>query len=534
MYKSRESVSDNVFKAALYVRLSNDDGDKVESNSVTTQKSMLLNYIEKNNDIDVFNIYVDDGYTGTNFDRPSFKNMINDIENNLVNCVIVKDLSRFGRDYIETGRYLEKFFPQYNVRFVAVNENIDSHKSQYDMLMPIRNIFNEQYSRDISKKVQSAFKTKQLQGNFVGAFPSYGYKKDSINKHKLAIDVYAASIIKRIFSLYNSGNGKVKIAKILNNDGVLCPTEYKNKNGDNYCNSNKNETTSYWTYSTIAKILKNEMYIGNMVQGKTKRKMKGIPTSVPKSEWIVVEDTHPAIIDNDTWETTQNLLKRNVKNLDFNTNVSIFAGFLKCGDCGRALSKTKWSGSETYYSCSSYKRYGIKICSSHIIHHSDLETIILNDLNCMIKSAKDIRRMINEQKDNETNSNNDEYFKKEIKMAEMQLEKIKKTKKNIYVDYTEGILTKEEYLSYKNDYSEEESLHEQKIKTLSESAEKDNRLEEKEWITKLANKEEIKHLDRDTIVSIINMIYIYENKEIKIVYNFADEIDCFVNQFATT
>lgn len=224
----------NKFKTGIYIRLSKEDGDKAESDSVANQKMMLVNYVNDSNEFEVHDIYIDDGYTGTNFDRPSFKKLINDIEDNLIDCVIVKDQSRLGRDYIESGSYIERYFPSKNVRFIAVNDNIDSLNQQYDMLMPIRNIFNEQYSRDISKKVQSAFKAKQKDGQFIGAFAPYGYKKNPHDRHKLIIDEYAATNVRRIFDMYNSGIGKVKIAKILNNEKILCPTEYKNNNGEKY------------------------------------------------------------------------------------------------------------------------------------------------------------------------------------------------------------------------------------------------------------------------------------------------------------
>ena len=271
----KSDTKNKLYKVAIYIRLSREDGDKEESNSITNQRMMLNNYVNMHDDLTLFDEYCDDGYTGTNFERPAFKRMIQDIESGLVNCVLVKDLSRFGRDYINVGNYVERYFVDHDIRFIAKNEQIDSLQAPYDMLLPIRNIFNQQYALDISQKVQSSFKVKQREGQFIGAFPSYGFKRNTTDKNKLVIDDYAADIVRRIYSLYADGTGKIRIANILNEENILCPSEYKKQCGFNYKNSNKMKTTRYWTFSTISKILQNQMYHGDMVQGKTKRRMKG-------------------------------------------------------------------------------------------------------------------------------------------------------------------------------------------------------------------------------------------------------------------
>ncbi len=215
------------FYTGAYIRLSREDGDREESDSVANQKKLLTDYIKKHKELLLYNMYVDDGYSGITFQRPGFQQMIADIENKKISCVIVKDLSRFGRDYIETGRFLERYFPQRGIRFISVSDHIDSTRQSYDMLLPIKNIFNEQYARDISGKVRAALRTKQHRGEFIGAFASYGYRKSPSDKNRLIIDPYAASIIRRIFSLYLQGFGKQQIARMLNAEGILCPSEYK-------------------------------------------------------------------------------------------------------------------------------------------------------------------------------------------------------------------------------------------------------------------------------------------------------------------
>ena len=233
-------------------------------------------------------------------------------------------------------------------------------KQAYDMLLPIKNIFNEQYARDISKKIQATVKSKQKAGEFIGAFTSYGYKKSPVNKNKLVIDDYAADVVRRIFSLYIQGYGKQRIAKLLNAEGILCPAEYKKVNGENYKNCNRLESTTYWSYSTINSILHREMYVGNMVQGTKHQRMRSKQKKMPKEDWIIVENTHEPIIDKETWEKAQSLLKKRTRELDLETNKNIFAGFVKCGDCGRAMTKNMWrraDGSKTYsLYCGTYKR----------------------------------------------------------------------------------------------------------------------------------------------------------------------------------
>ena len=287
----------NLFNVAVYIRLSREDGDKEESDSVGNQRRLLTEYIAKKEEFILYDIYIDDGYSGTNFNRPDFQRMITDIEEGKVNCVIVKDLSRFGRDYIDTGRYLERYFPEVGVRFISVTDGIDSMKQTYDMLLPIKNIFNEQYARDISKKIQSTMKSKQKAGEFIGAFTSYGYKKSPVNKNKLVIDDYAASVVRRIFSLYIHGFGKQKIAKILNEEGILSPVEYKKFNCDNYRNAKCLGSTTYWSYSAVNSILHRQMYVGNMVQGTKHQSMRSRQKKMPKEDWIIVENTHEPIID---------------------------------------------------------------------------------------------------------------------------------------------------------------------------------------------------------------------------------------------
>ena len=232
------------WNTAGYLRLSREDGDKAESDSIANQRKLLEQYLSSHPELHLIEFYQDDGYTGTNFDRPAFRKMEADLESGKVNCVLVKDLSRFGRDYIEMGRYLERVFPTQGVRFIAVNDHVDSQQGSYDMLLPMKNIFNTQYARDISDKVRSAIHAKQQRGEFIGAFPSYGYQKDPANHNRLVVDPAAAQVVRRIFDLFEHGWGKIKIAKQLNAEGIPSPSEYKRILGERYHNGRKIEQTT--------------------------------------------------------------------------------------------------------------------------------------------------------------------------------------------------------------------------------------------------------------------------------------------------
>ncbi len=510
--------SDCVWKAGLYMRLSRDDGDKAESDSIASQRSLLESFAERIPDLQVFSSYSDDGFTGTNFDRPHFKKMISDIEAGYLNCVIVKDLSRFGRDYIDVGHYLERWFPDHGVRFIAVNDNIDSNKGQYDMLLPVKNIFNEQYARDISQKVRSAMQTKQRQGNFIGAFACYGYQKDPDDHNHLIIDPYAAKIVSRIFTMYEQGVGKIRIAKILNQESIPCPSEYKRLSGEKYHNGQRIQNTTYWTYATIHRILNSQIYIGNMVQGRSPRQtMHGKAKLVDASQWFVVPNTHEAIISSDQWERVQNLLQRDTRNLNFKENISPLAGFLRCGDCGRAMSKTNHK-SGISYCCGSYKRYGPTVCSPHHISYRELEDILLTDLNTIISNVGDLKALADET----AQKPEKRELHTELERLNGKLELLYRKKKSAYEDYQEGLIDRKDYIRYKEEYDQQETQLNDQIEQLNVPQQED--VLERPWVDSLLKHGKLTELDRATIAETIKQILIFADGRVEITYTFSDDL----------
>ncbi|MDE6129938.1 MAG: recombinase family protein, partial [Lachnospiraceae bacterium] len=360
-------------------------------------------------------------------------------------------------------------------------------------------------------------RTKQKAGEFIGAFASYGYRKSLADKNRLIVDAYAAEVVRRIFKLYIQGCGKLRIAAILNEEGIVCPSEYKKINGENYRNARRLNSTSYWTYSTINRILQNEMYIGNMVQGRKHQQMRSRARTAERGEWIVVQGTHEAIIDIDTWEKTQELLKRRTRNVDLHRNTAVLAGFLKCGDCGRALVKKacqpehngKKGASGVSYYCGTYVRSGRQYCTPHKIRYETLESIILDDIKIVLQSMDNLKELAAEGKTGSAAAPDGREADKMKMQAE--LEKVRNLKKAIYEDYREELISKEEFICYRQDYCKREELLQKQLVCIGE---KMNRIEadvlDNVWIQHLLQYGEMEKLDRAVAVEMLHEIKVYE------------------------
>lgn len=510
--------AEKIWMTALYCRLSREDGDRAESDSIGNQRLLLEEYVSARSELAVYDIYIDDGYTGTNFDRPSFCRMMQDIEIGRVNCVLVKDLSRFGRDYIEAGRYLERWLPEHGVRFIAVSDHIDSIRGAYDMLMPLKNLFNAQYAKDISQKVKSALSVKQQRGDFIGAFASYGYQKDPNNHNRLLIDPTAAPIVQRIFSLFEQGVGKNKIAKLLNAEQIPCPSEYKRLMGERYHNGNRLSNTIYWTYATVHRILQNEMYIGNMEQGRDLRlSMHGQAKRKRKTDWLIVQNTHDPIISQEQWRRVQTILAMNARTPQFEAHVNPFAGYLKCGDCGRSMAKTVRAG-KTFFTCGSYKRYGAAACTKHYISANTLEKIILDDLNHMLSGIKNLKQLVMQA---EREAIKKVYTEGENERLRAALERVQRMKQGVYEDYREKVISKADFMRYRQDYEAQEQVLQTQLKRLDESAalQKSSGVS---WGQVLTERGSLLALDRLIVAETVEQIRVFEGSTIEVTYLFSE------------
>ena len=382
-----------IYLVGIYCRLSKDDGTDNESASIATQKSILTDYVKKQG-WHIAKTYVDDGYSGTNFQRPSFQNMIKDIESGLINCVITKDLSRLGRNYLDCGLYLEVFFPEHNVRYIAVNDGVDTlNKSAMD-ITPFRNILNEMYAADISVKIKSAYRARFQQGKFMGTTAPYGYIKDPADHNHLLIDDKVAHVVKEIFDLALKGNGVAKICRHLNKQHILRPAAYAAERGETGFERHfeGNEDKRYiWSGNSVRSILRSPIYAGNLVGYKriaANMKSKKRPSKLPE-EWEVIPNTHEGIVTQEEFDIVQQLITSRRLPQNKGGFVNIFAGVIKCVDCGcalRAMNVHRRKRPEiidcVQYSCNNYARNGRSECSAHNIEARDLFNAVLADINC--------------------------------------------------------------------------------------------------------------------------------------------------------
>lgn len=542
---NKDIANKKIWSVALYIRLSQEDEDngkdKQESNSVTSQKTLLNEFVETHDDLIVYDTYIDDGFTGTDFNRPSFQRLLEDMRNGNINCVIVKDLSRLGRNYIEVGNYIEQVFPLFNIRFIAINDLVDSFKnpaSTNTILVPFKNLINDEYCRDTSLKIRSSLNGKKKKGEFIGAFPAYGYLKDPKDKHKLIIDKSVVHIIRNIFDWnVNEGLGKIAICHKLNELGILNPTGHKRiELKQNYNNYGIQNNTFTWAPSTIRNILSNEVYIGNTVQGKRRTKSYKIHKveSVPKEEWIRVENTHEPIIDKEIFKKAQELAKRDVKISTKTKSLSVWAGFLKCADCKRAMNKkssTNKSGNKyEYYICSTYRKKSNKLCTKHTIKVESLRQAVLQAINLHINLFMNIEEIVKQMSENTYQNEKNKNIKNMIVSKQNDISRILNYKRNLYEDWKNGDITKEEYLEYKQKYENDIEKFQINIDRL----EKEKKNYEKqttnssEWIENLKRQRGITELSRDIMLELIDYIYVHENGNITIKFKFEDEFEKYL------
>ncbi len=508
--------------------------EKQESNSVTSQKTLLKEFVEEHKDLIVYDIYIDDGFTGTDFNRPAFQRLLEDMRNGKINCVIVKDLSRLGRNYIEVGNYIEQVFPLFNIRFIAINDSVDSFKnpsSTNTILVPFKNLINDEYCRDTSIKIKTTLNGKKKKGEFIGAFTSYGYLKDPKDKHKLIIDEVAADIVRKIFYWnVNEGIGKIAICHRLNELGILNPTGHKKiELEQNYENYGISDNTYTWTPSTVRNILNNEVYIGNTVQGKRRTKSYKVHKIevVPKEEWIRVENTHEAIIDKETFEKAQELSKRDTKVSQKTKELSIWAGFLKCADCKRAMNKkssTNKSGNKyEYYICSTYRQKSNNLCTKHSIKVEKLEEAVIKAINFHISLLIDIEEVVKQINESTYPNNKSKNIQNIILAKKNEISKISNFKMTLYEDWKSENITREEYFEYKQKYEKNIEILKQNIKSLEEQIKKYEYQNINKWIEEFKRQKGIPKLSRDIMLELIDYIYIKENGDITIKFKFKDE-----------
>lgn len=530
----------DVYRTGIYLRLSQGDEDvdgleKKESNSISNQKLLLEGFIDAHDDLKLVDIFIDDGYSGSNFDRPEFQRMMASMKEGNLDCIIVKDLSRLARERIGADELIQKTFKKYNMRFIAVSEGYDSltaSSSETHTIIPFKNLLNEQYNGDTSIKVRTSQDILRRNGLFIGAFAPYGYQKAEDNKNHLVRDPYAAGVVQGIFAKKLSGMSASGIAKILNKNGVLAPSEYKAKCGEKYSTSFKGAGQSKWSAQTVSRILKNVVYIGTLAQGKrttVSHKVKK-EIEVPECDWVVVENAHEAIISRMDFDAVQILMRRDTIAVAGKSESYMYAGILYCGDCGSSMvhRKESYKGREYInYICSNYNRNGKDACSRHCIREEDLNQIVLGELQGYINSMCDCEKVLAHL--DELNVNYDEAVAhdKEIVALKQELTKCSAFKASLYQDLRDEIISKEQFTRYREEFSAKERALEQAVRE-QETIIRDiyeNGIAVAKNLERFREGLVIGNLDRVALVSFIDRILIYDDFRVEIVFKYRQEME---------
>ncbi len=505
-------------KVAAYIRLSKEDEKEGESESVSNQKELIKKYIEQNN-LGKFEFFIDDGYSGGNFERPKFKELINEIENGNISTVITKDTSRLGRDFIETSHYMFKYFPEHNIRYISILENFDTfNPNGVEDMIPFQTIINDWYLKDTSKKIKSVRQNKMKQGLYMGSTVPYGYKRSEENNCKLVIDEYSSEIVKRIFSMRLDGIRPTIIARTLSTENISPPSIYNGRN------IKKTYTSYLWSVSTINQILTNQIYIGNMVQRKfdkvnykSKKKIK-----LKQEDWIIVESCVPQIISKEDFDNVKRMTKNNDSRCAKGYSY-LLKGLVVCGDCGKVMAvrrrinkrKIKEANIETYYCCSNNIRYRHGVCSLHYFQEQKLNDIVISYLRDTLNkyaNKKDFKK-IGEQKQRnmcETQNINNEIIKYNKK-----IDNLKEAIKNLYVDKVNNLISEDEFIELKRQIEDDKNNYIEKVTKLNKMV-KENTTNSHLIEKKIKEFLELEKINKQILMELIQKIEIMKDKKVKI------------------
>ena len=523
------------WRLGKYIRLSKEDllRGRDESNSVINQRRLLEQYHQTH--LDEFydgteqDVYVDDGKTGTDTDREDFQRLLADVYSGRINCVIVKDLSRLSRNYTDAGNLIENLFVRLNVRFISLAEGVDSYRnpdSVSNIIVPITNVMNDQYCYQTSKKIRQVFDMKRRNGEFIGSYAPYGYVKDPNDKHALLVDPEAAEVVKSIFALFLSGMNKRGITYYLNDHGTLCPTAYKQQQGLKY-NAPNAQGNPMWSTITIDTILKNRVYVGDMVQGRQRVKSYKIhiQEKVPEEEWFIVENTHEAIIDRETFAKVQSLLKRDTRTAPKAKQLYLFSGFLKCADCGRAMSRIASKGIYVYYQCGTYKSLSKKACTMHSIKSDRLEAGVLFAIQQQVHLAITYSELVARINSAPLKKSKSKRLEDTIAAKEKELAKIMRYKQTLYQDWKDGEITRNDYRHMSEDYEQQIETLTRIMQTLTAEQEQlENGVDtESPCLTAFLKYRNIDKLTREILGELIDHIKVYEGGGISVKFKYTDE-----------
>ncbi len=517
-------LTDKTYKAGGYLRLSiEDDNKNNESISIKNQRAFIKDFALKNN-IEIYDYYVDDGYSGGNFDRPAFRQLINDIENGVIDCVITKDMSRLGREFIETGNYVFKYFPEHNIRYIAILDNYDSlTPNGVEDIIPFKAVINDMYLKDISKKIKSVRHDMMKKGEFVGSSVPFGYKRSEENSKLLVIDEYAAPIVQKIFELKDRGQSEGRIARILTKEGIQPPDVYRGKKMKKVT-----ITTNIWKASSVKHILENEAYIGTLIQGKYERvslksKKKRL---LPRSKWIIKKGVLPQIISPEIFERV-NSPKRGTdirhRKYDY-----LLKGFVVCGDCGKTMLVRRVKGQKSstkitpIYLCRTYATYRNHVCTMHYYREEDLNDLVLKEIRTILIKYSNNESLEKKYETSLCNFNVLSKYENALNNYQSKMITIDKAISNLYKDRANNIISKDEFFGIKRDLEQDREKCEEKIADLKIFIRKLKNIltDEKTKRKYISEFLKTKNFDKEVLRTLIHRIEIHEDKTVKIFFNF--------------
>ena len=504
----------NVFRAGLYLRLSREDENDGVSGSIQNQRDFLTRYCLQRG-FTIVDVYADDGWSGTSFDRPDWKRLIVDIESGRINCVVTKDLSRLGRDYIMTGYYLEKYFPERRVRYVAVNDSIDTFEdSGGNDLSPFRSVINDMYARDISKKVRTALHTKKLNGHFIGSVPPYGYRKSTEDKHRLVIDEETAPVVRRIYQMFISGGSKLGIANQLTAEGVPTPSQVKQ------LTATQKRHPGVWNEVIIHRILRNPTYIGNLTQNRARKINYKVDTKMelPESDWIVVEGTHDPIVSAEDFNLARRLSDKRSYVSRRNGAAHLLSGLACCGTCGGRMTFAHETGQRIYMVCAAWRKHPkLGLCTSHSCREADVNARVLAALR---KEA----RSLDKGQIAEAAMQTDRPAaapQTELDHLRGQLEEIKTVLSHLYMDKARGVVTEADFLDMSARFGEKRETIARRMQNIEVEMNRRRPGNDREqMVAALERFLTFKQPDRAALVVLIDSVEVFPDKRIRIHYNF--------------
>lgn len=539
--KEKEPINtlpERIYHTAIYIRLSVEDNSHTnEKESIAMQQYMLETYVAAQSDMKLYGIFCDNGETGTDFERSGFEHMMEEIRQRNVDCIVVKDLSRFGRNYIEVGYYLEKIFPYLGIRFIAVNDQYDTLDKQNnnELVLSLKNLVNDLYAKDISQKINSAILTKQKKGEFIGALPPYGYLKSPEDKHKLIIDRETAPVVRDIFQWRLEGMGLMQIARRLNNRKIPCPAMYHYQKG--HRKKQPSGKGTIWKAHGIKTLLQNPVYVGHMAQGKFKKSLSdGIPnTAVKREDWIVVKNTHKAIIDPNTFYKVQEITKQRQKESQakqgkYSTTENLLKGLLVCADCETKMIRYKkvYSSGKARYTflCRIYREnLNGQGCTAKTIGEPELKECITQTLCIQIALSINLEKLLKQLQEQIKPQKQYREPSKQIHQIQQKIKRNRTKRKTLFEDYSNHIISEADYWITKARYEEETkkledqlSKLEQKEQTVSYPISR-----QEEWIGALKKHQSEEVIDREMLMELIQSIRVYGSNEIEIIWNFQDE-----------